>query len=241
MKRRINPFVVIYLLIVFLPLAIIATALTAIITIIMSTLFGDHKWGYYPAMVWSRVICALGLVRVRIVGQENYDPKQSYIFIANHQSILDIFLIYGWLDSRFKWIMKQEIRKIPLVGKACEAAGHIFIDRSNAIKAKHSIEKAEERLRNGSSVVIFPEGSRTRTGVIGKFKRGAFSIAADLHLPVVPITIRGAFDALPPHSLYMKPGCIEMIIHKPIDTTNLTHDNLNEFIAQTHDIIAHEL
>ncbi len=137
--------------------------------------------------------------------------------------------------------MKQEIRKIPLVGKACEAAGHIFIDRSNALKAKHSIEKAEERLRNGSSVVIFPEGSRTRTGIIGKFKRGAFSIAADLHLPVVPITIRGAFDALPPHSLYMKPGCIEMIIHKPIDTTNLTHDNLNEFIAQTHDIIAHEL
>jgi len=85
MKRRINPFVVIYLLIVFLPLAIIATALTAIITIIMSTLFGDHKWGYYPAMVWSRVICALGLVRVRIIGEENYDPKQSYIFIANHQ------------------------------------------------------------------------------------------------------------------------------------------------------------
>ena len=192
-------------------------------------------------MVWSRVICGLGLVRVRIVGEENYDPKQSYIFIANHQSILDIFLIYGWLDSRFKWIMKQEIRKIPLVGKACEAAGHIFIDRSNALKAKHSIEKAEERLRNGSSVVIFPEGSRTRTGIIGKFKRGAFSIAADLHLPVVPITIRGAFDALPPRSVYIKPGKMEMVIHKPIDTTHLTHDNLNEFIAQTHDIIAHEL
>ena len=241
MKRRINPFIVIYLLIVFLPLAIIATALTAIITIIMSTLFGDHKWGYYPAMVWSRFMCIIALVRVHIIGQENYDPKQSYIFIANHQSILDIFLIYGWLDSRFKWIMKKEIRKIPLVGKACEAAGHIFIDRSNAIKAKHSIEKAEERLQNGSSVVIFPEGSRTCTGVIGKFKRGAFSIAADLHLQVVPITIRGAFDIMPPRSAYIKPGHIEMIIHKPIDTTELTPNNLNDFISKTHQIIAHEL
>lgn len=241
MKRRINPFVLLYLLVIFLPLAIVATILTAIITIIMSTLFGDHKWGYYPAMVWSRVICALALIRVRIVGEENYDPNESYIFVANHQSILDIFLIYGWLDSRFKWIMKKEIRHIPLVGTACDAAGHIFIDRSNAIKAKHSIEKAEERLRNGSSVVIFPEGSRTRNGEVGKFKRGAFSIAADLHLPVVPITIRGAFEALPTRSLYIKPGTIEMIIHKPIDTTNLTHDNLNDFIAQTRDIIANEL
>ncbi|HRS68236.1 MAG TPA: lysophospholipid acyltransferase family protein [Paludibacteraceae bacterium] len=241
MKRRINPFVVLYLLVIFLPLAIVATILTAIITIIMSTLFGDHKWGYYPAMVWSRVICALALIRVHIVGEENYDPNESYIFVANHQSILDIFLIYGWLDSRFKWIMKKEIRHIPLVGTACDAAGHIFIDRSNAIKAKHSIEKAEERLRNGSSVVIFPEGSRTRNGEVGKFKRGAFSIAADLHLPVVPITIRGAFEALPTRSLYIKPGTIEMIIHKPIDTTNLTHDNLNDFIAQTRDIIANEL
>lgn len=241
MKRRINPFVLLYLLVIFLPLAIVATILTAIITIIMSTLFGDHKWGYYPAMVWSRVICALALIRVHIVGEENYDPNESYIFVANHQSILDIFLIYGWLDSRFKWIMKKEIRHIPLVGTACDAAGHIFIDRSNAIKAKHSIEKAEERLRNGSSVVIFPEGSRTRNGEVGKFKRGAFSIAADLHLPVVPITIRGAFEALPTRSLYIKPGTIEMIIHKPIDTTNLTHDNLNDFIAQTRDIIANEL
>ena len=238
MKKRVNPLVVIYLLVVFLPVAIITTTLTALITIIMSTLFGDHKWGYYPAMVWSRVICATALIRVTVVGKEHYNPKKSYIFIANHQSLLDIFLIYGWLNSRFKWIIKEEARQVPLVGKACESAGHIFIDRSNGVKAKRSMEKAEEKLRNGSSVVIFPEGSRTRNGTIGKFKRGAFTIAADLHLPVVPITIRGAFEAMPPHSLYIKPGRMEMVIHPPMETTHLKNTNLNDFIAQTHKIIS---
>ena len=162
MNKRVNPLVVIYLLVVFLPVAIVTTTLTALITIIMSTLFGDHKWGYYPAMVWSRIICATALIRVTVVGKEHYNPKKSYIFIANHQSLLDVFLIYGWLNSRFKWIIKEEARQVPLVGKACESAGHIFIDRSNGVKAKRSMEKAEEKLRNGSSVVIFPEGSRTR-------------------------------------------------------------------------------
>ena len=133
--------------------------------------------------------------------------------------------------------MKKELRRIPFVGKACVSAGHIFIDRSNSVRAKQSIEKAEERLRNGSSVVIFPEGTRTRTGKLMRFKRGAFAIAADLHLPVVPITIKGAFEVMPTDSWYIKPGVIEMIVHPPVDTQGLTMENLPEFMAQFHHTI----
>ena len=237
-KRKINPFVVIYLIAVFVPVGIAVTVVFALVTIVMSTLFGDKKWGYWPGMVWARITCYLALVRVRVSGRENYDHGQSYIFVANHQSIFDIFLIYGWLDSKFKWIMKKELRKIPFVGKACECAGHIFIDRSSAMKAHKSMVKAEERLRNGVSVVIFPEGTRTRDGNVGRFKRGAFAIAADLHLPVVPITIKGAYETMPYHALYVRPGVIEMKIHKPIDTSAVTHENIGELIAEAHEAIA---
>lgn len=241
MKRRKNPFWVLYLIFVFFPLGAVATLLTALTTIVMSALVGDKKGGYYPGMVWGHVMCALAFVRVRVKGGELYDHGKSYIFVSNHQSIYDIWLVYGWLRSPFKWIMKKELRRIPFVGKACESAGHIFIDRSNSIRAKQSIEKAEERLRNGSSVVIFPEGTRTRTGKMLRFKRGAFAIAADLHLPVVPITIKGAFEVMPTDSWYIKPGVIEMIVHSPVDTQGLTMENLPEFMQQIHQTIEADL
>ena len=241
MQRKINPFYTIYEFLVFWPIAVVITTLTAVITIAITPFSKSAKWGYYPAIVWARLMCAVALIRVKIEGHERYNQKQSYIFVANHQSAYDIFPIYGYIGNRFVWIMKKELQSIPLVGKACSAVGHIFIDRSSAIKSKHSIEDAERKLTNGMSVVIFPEGSRTRTGEMGRFKRGAFSIAADLHLPVVPITINGAYNVLPAGSVLIKPGTIELIFHDPIDTTDLTHENLNEFLENTRNIIANDL
>ena len=149
MKRRINPLWVLYLIFVFLPLGAVFTLLTAIVTMVMSTLFGDSKWGYYPGKAWSHAICLISFVHIRTIGRSLYDRNKSYIFVANHQSIYDIWLIYGWIDTPFKWIMKKEIRKIPFVGKACDSAGHIFVDRTSARGAKKSIEQAEEKLQIG--------------------------------------------------------------------------------------------
>ncbi|HOG35969.1 MAG TPA: lysophospholipid acyltransferase family protein [Paludibacteraceae bacterium] len=237
MKRKTNPLFFGYLIVVFLPIALVITFFTALFTIIFIMLVGDKKLSYYPAILWSRWICALTFQKVTVKGTENYDPNKSYIFIANHQSIFDIFLVYGWLNSRFKWIMKKELRKIPLVGKACEMAGHIFIDRSNAVQAKKSIEKAEASLRHGASVVLFPEGRRTRTGELQPFKRGAFFLALNLNLEVVPITIIGAYESWPSDTIFINPGRLEMIIHKPLSTKDLTHDNLNDFIEKSRTII----
>jgi 1-acyl-sn-glycerol-3-phosphate acyltransferase len=137
--------------------------------------------------------------------------------------------------------MKKEIRKIPFVGKACESAGHILIDRSSPVKAQKSIIKAKEKLSKGACIVVFPEGTRTKDGSVGRFKKGAFSIAADLQLPVVPITIKGAYEVLPYNKMYVKPGIIEMKIHKPIDTTNITHDNLIEVMELSHNAVSQGL
>ncbi len=228
---------VIYFIAVALPIIIATTILAAIITIIILCFAGDKRWTYYPGLIWARVICLFSLVRIQVNGQENYDSNKSYIFLCNHQSIYDVFVVYGWLNSRFKWIMKQELRKIPFVGAACEAAGHIFIDRENAIKSSRSMIEAEQKLKHGASIVMFPEGHRTRTGKLQTFKRGAFFIASDLHFPIVPITIKGAFEVMSPQSPLIHPGKIEVTIHKPIDTAGLSHDNIHSFSKEVWNTI----
>lgn len=236
MKRKINPFWLIYLILVLYPLLVIMTIITSVLMIILSFI-GDYRWCYIPAKYWGRAICAISFVRVKVVGDENYEKNKSYIFIANHQSIYDIFVVYGWLINKFKWVMKNTLRKIPFVGLACHKAGHIFIDRSNPIRAKRSLDEAKKKLRNGSSIVIFAEGSRTKNGKLGKFKRGAFKIAEDLKLPIIPVSIKGTFDIMPVFSYYIKPGKITVTLHEAIDTQNLNEQTMEEIIETTRNVI----
>lgn len=157
--------------------------------------------------------------------------------MLNHQSWFDIFVVYGWLPFFFKWIMKAELRKIPFVGAACASAGHIFINRENSKAAQESLEKAKQELQKGSSIVIFPEGTRTRDGKLGKFKRGGFKIATDLGFPIVPVTLRGCFDRMPRKTLAISPGKIEMHVHDPIDVLGYTQEDIPELMQKVREII----
>ena len=237
MKTKPHPLFVLYQWLVALPILIILTILTAVFTIILSPVFPNAQFSYFPARWWGRFFCYLLFIKVKITGLEKLDPKKSYVIAANHQSIYDIFVVYGWLPMIFKWVMKAELRKIPLVGKACESAGHIFIDRKNPVAAKKSLDKAEAQLRNGVSVVVFPEGTRTYTGQIGKFKKGAFRMATDLHLPIVPVTLRGCFERLPRNGFIITPGTIEMIVHEPVEVEGYEHEKQPELMQKLHDII----
>ncbi len=120
----------IYQICIALPILLVLTILTAIVTIVGSLLGGAHFWGYYPGKIWSQLICLFLLIPVKIEGREKLHDKTSYIFVPNHQGSFDIFLIYGFIGRNFKWMMKKSLRKLPFVGKACESAGHIFVDRS---------------------------------------------------------------------------------------------------------------
>jgi 1-acyl-sn-glycerol-3-phosphate acyltransferase len=146
--------------------------------------------------------------------------------VANHQSFLDPFAVYGWLPNNFKWLMKKEIRKVPFVGTACAVAGHIFVDRSNPKAALKSIDLIKEELVEGISTVIFPEGTRTKTGAIGRFKQGAFKIAMDLKLPVVPISMSGFYQAMPSGQAFVNPRSrVHLHIGKPIDISQCADIN----------------
>lgn len=198
------------------PILLILTILTALVTIVMTSIFGSHFWGYYPAHIWSRCVCVLWGVKVVVKGRENIDSKTSYVFVANHQGAFDIWSIYGYLNHDFKWLMKKELEKIFLVGYACKRAGHIMVDDSSISGIRSTIENSEKMLSGGMSLVIFPEGSRTFDGKMIPFKRGAFMLAAEYKLPVVPITIDGSFKAMPRTTYNVTPCTITLTIHPPI-------------------------
>ena len=212
-------FWMIYLVVVYFPLGILATILCAVVTGLGCTL-GDHrKWGYYPGMVWSRFMMALALSRIEVEGIDKLDPERSYVFASNHTSMYDVFAIYGWIGRPFKWVLKEELRKIPFVGMACEKAGFIYISRRGGKKMLESVKRAEAILQQGVSVVIFPEGSRTTDGETGPFKRGAFEIAREMHLPIVPISLSGGFFLCPKNRYYPTPHRMKMLIGGPVEFT----------------------
>lgn len=241
MKTTPHPLFVLYQWLIAFPVLLVLTILTAVFTIILSPIFPNAKFSYFPARWWGRIFCYLLFIKVKITGFEKLNSNKSYVIAVNHQSIYDIFVMYGWLPMIFKWLMKVELRKIPLVGKACDSAGHVFIDRKNPVSAKKSLDRAETQLRNGVSVVVFPEGTRTYDGSIGLFKKGAFRMALDLQLPIVPVTLRGCFERLPRNRFNVLPGLIEMIVHAPVEVTDYQNENMSELMQKVHGIIESSL
>ncbi len=217
-----------------LPLLVILTILTALITIAGSLLGGAHFWGYYPGKIWSQLVCLLLLIPVEVHGREKLHKRTSYIFVPNHQGAFDIFLVYGFLGRNFKWMMKKSLRKIPFVGKACESAGHIFVDRSGPKKMLDTIRQAEASLKDGVSLVVFPEGARTFTGKMASFKKGAFQLADDLQLPVVPVTIDGSFQVLPRTSKLISRHRMILTIHDPIPPKGQGAENIRQTMEEAY-------
>ncbi len=227
----------IYLICFALPVFLVLTVLTAVVTIIGSFLGGAHIWGYYPGKVWSILTCYVFLLPVKVNGREKLHKHTSYIFVPNHQGAFDIFLIYGFLGRNFKWMMKKSLRKIPFVGKACESAGHIFVDRSGPRKVLETIRKAKLSLVDGISLVVFPEGSRSFTGHMGKFKKGAFQLADELQLSVVPITIDGSFDIMPRTCKWIHRYQMIMTIHDPIPPKGSGNDDVMALRDEAYNLV----
>lgn len=227
----------IYQLLIMLPIVVIATIVTSILTIIVCSLWNAKTTSYYLAKWWARIVCWISLVRVTVSGQENIDRKTSYVFVANHQGAYDIFSIYGFLGHNFRWMMKKSLEKIPFVGYACRRAGHIFVDNSTPSAVKHTLEDAEKRLQGGMSLVVFPEGTRSRNGKMRPFKRGAYQLAVEFGLPVVPVTIAGSYDIMPKDAKISKWGHITLTIHKPIYAPSEGHD-LAQLMDETYTTIA---
>jgi 1-acyl-sn-glycerol-3-phosphate acyltransferase len=220
----------------FGPFFIINSVLFGIFAVMISP-FSQRMADRYNGVAWARLNSILTPIFVRVKGRENIRKGQSYVVIANHQSMYDIFVLYGWLDIPFKWVMKKEVLKMPGVGFGSEALGHIIIDRSSTKATLDTIEKAKDKIRDGTSVCFFPEGSRSRTFEMLPFKKGAYRFAFDLDLPILPVTIRGTRKILPPGTLDIFPGKAEIIIHPPVDIRKFGPGNLAGLMEHTRKII----
>ncbi len=229
----------IYQLFIAAPVILVATIITAV-TVTIGCMSGNgHFWGYYPGRWWGWVIIRVLLLPVKVEGRENLQSGQSYVFVSNHQGAFDIFLIYGFLQRNFKWMMKRQIRNIPLVGLACEASHQIFVDKRGPSKIKETYTKARATLKDGMSLVVFPEGSRSFTGHMGVFRRGAFMLADELQLPVAPLTINGSFNVMPRmrdmHFVNWHP--LTLTIHKPIAPVGQGADNIKHLEQESYQVV----
>ena len=230
----------IYFWVVAIPIFLVATVITAMTVIIGCLLGGSRIFDYYPGMIWSRIVCILALCPVKVNGRENIQKGKSYVFVSNHQGAFDIFLIFGHLGAPIKWMMKKGLAKIPFVGLACKMAGFIFVDYSSARNAQKSIKEAESKLKEGYSLIIFPEGGRTTDGHMQRFKRGAYQIAVDMQLPLVPVTLNGPYKVMPSGSLNINAYRIEMTIHPPV-MPHKQEDNRKENLQALVDVTQHTI
>lgn len=228
-----------YQLLIFFPLFVVVTIFVALLTS-LGCMIGLSRWfAFYPTRFWGWFTIRFLFLPVKVEGREHLQPGQSYIFAANHQGAFDIFLLSGFLGREFKWMMKASLRKVPFVGMACEKAGYIFVDKSSRKAVAKTMDDARQRLVGGTSLAVFPEGARTFSGHMGIFRRGAFQLADELQLPVVPITIDGCFDVMPRtkdfHFAQWHP--LRLVIHPPIIPTSQGADNIKQTLEESYRII----
>lgn len=168
--------------------------------------------------LWARLLCQFSGSPVKITGLENILQDRAQIFVANHQSFFDIFALSGYLPVQMRWVAKASLFRIPFVGWAMQAAGYISVDRSNKKKAYQSFVATVEKVKQGYSVVIFPEGTRSEDGTIGPFKKGSHLLAVRAKAPMVPVTVIGTGDIIKKNSLVITPGPIHIVISPPVYT-----------------------
>ncbi len=227
-------FLTIAKLIILFPISLVLSLL-ALVCIPFDRKGDFFRW--CPWM-WSKCILWTFGIKVNVKGIENIDSNQPYIFVSNHASMADIPTVMVALNGKVNIVFKKELTWVPIWGWALRYGHFIMIDRSNPRDALASIERAVQTIRGGQSVILFPEGTRTRNGRLQPFKRGAFTLAAKSGVPVVPMTINNTFGIMPKGSFNVKRADISVLLEKPISTDKLENkaDEL-ELMDQVHKAI----
>jgi 1-acyl-sn-glycerol-3-phosphate acyltransferase len=189
------------------------------------------------ARIWARSILFASRIKVTVNGLANIDPTQSYVYMSNHQSNFDIPVLLAYLPVQFRWLAKAELFNIPIFGRAMRGAGYVKIDRFNRESAFESINEAAAKMKNGVSVMIFPEGTRSLDGKIRSFKKGGFVMAVDAGVPIVPIVLKGTWTIMEKSSLKINTGEVSLNIEPPIATTDYTRENKDDLIKSVRTVI----
>lgn len=218
---------------------VVACALLSVVALVSLVVEKDGRMFFWAGSSWSKFALHMCRIEVRVQGGEYLSRDGAYIFVTNHASMFDIPAIMSVLP-RVRIMFKKELSYVPLWGWALRWGHHIMVDRGKGTEAMKSLNRAAEAIKTGGSVILFAEGTRTRDGKLLPFKRGAFSLAAKSGVPIVPIAINGSFKILPKSSLDIRPSPIELVVEKPIITSNITsRDQEIALMNQVRRIIEH--
>jgi 1-acyl-sn-glycerol-3-phosphate acyltransferase len=212
------------------------TVILGILAIILSLFDSSGNLSHRVARFWGRIQVWTTGTRVSIQGLENVDPLGSYILVSNHQSFFDIFSLLGYLPLQFRWIAKAELFRLPILGWSMARTGYIPIERGSPKKAYRSMLQAAEKVRGGTSVLIFPEGTRSPDGNLQPFKKGVFIIALKSEAPILPVAIRGTRGIMRKGDWRTYPGRVKIIISPPIATQGFSTEKeaeLSERVRET--------
>lgn len=215
----------------------LATLLVFVPIVVAASLSSTGNLAFTISRGWAWVMLKVTGVRTEIRGREKIRPGQSYVIISNHQSHFDILALVIRLGVQFRWIIKKELRAIPLFGLALYKSKNIFIDRTDRDKAVQSIRDGIRRLPPGVSVLFFAEGTRSPDGKIHPFKKGGFTTAVESGLPILPVTVNGSRKVLPKGALAFRRGPIEVVVGDPVDTRGYAHETIGDLMAVTRGAI----
>lgn len=229
----------IYVVLIAMPIYAVVTIVLALIMTFGCLLGFGKFFSYYPGLAWSWIGLMLSLCPVTVRGRKHYKRKDGpYVVMANHQGAFDILLLYGFLGIPFKWVMKQSLRQVPFVGKACEVAGFIFVNGNSIQNIRASLSEAKKSLGDGYSIFIFPEGSRTKDGRMASLKKGGFVIADELNIPIIPVSISGSYHVMKAGAKVPRPRHLYLDIHRPISPADFAHEEspmqaMREYVFRT--------
>lgn len=219
-------------------LIILVTLPASLLIILLGFCDRKGKIAYGISRCWTWTILKIGGIRLKVKGLEHLDPRRQYIFMANHQSNIDIpVLVRSLSEFQLRWVAKKELLFVPLFGWAMWASKHIVVDRSNRSKAMASLRKAKERIEGGICVVLFPEGTRSSDGQLLPFKRGGFVLAVKTQTPIVPITINGSGAILPRGEWRIRGGEIEVIVSEPVPLDQYHAGNIRGLLSHVRAIM----
>ena len=205
---------------------------------IASSLFErTGHFAHWCARTWSRLILLTTGVRVTVAGLERLEPGRTYVFVSNHQSIYDIPILFWSLPYQLRIIAKESLGNFPFLGWHLRRTGHMLVDRRRPDRSR-IFGWASRLTSNGLSLIVFPEGTRSRDGRIARFKGGGFLLALQAGLPVVPLSIVGSRHVMLKGRLATYPGTVRLVVHDPIDTSGLAGLDPKEFGERVRRVIA---
>lgn len=239
MERRRDLLSLLYLpwaLLIVAPVIILSMLILGSSAVLVAWFSARAAW--WVGVLWCRLACGVNFTRVELRGSEHAKPDQGYVIVLNHLSHADVGAFYGWAPIQFRWVLKEELRRVPGLGWYCEAGGHIFVDRKNPKRAIASLNAARERLqKENMSVAIFAEGTRSLDGRLQPFKKGGFVMAQQLGLPILPVSVSGSAMVQPARRLRLLPGRIVVTIHPPLPPPVEGDEGLRQAMEQTRQAI----